>query len=85
MTAAQLADANYEAMRAARDAANEDYARLVDAYLDAAWRLHCAKLLLHEHIVAMGGVKRSNARLREQLAVAMGKPVEREEIDDVVR
>ena len=71
MTDLQLADANYEHMRADRDKANADFARVVDEYLDVAYRLHCAKLLLHEQVKALGAAHKTADRQREQMRELM--------------
>ena len=60
MTAAQLADQNYERAIAERDFA-------IDAYFEAAYQLHCAKTLLHEKVKQCGALGKSNDRLRQQL------------------
>lgn len=74
MTGLQRADANYERMRAERDAA-------LDLYLDTAWHLRCAKSLLHAKIVQLGAAHKAADRQREQIAGLLGAPVEPDETE----
>ena len=60
MTAAQLADQNYERAIAERDFA-------IDAWLDAAIRLYAAQQLAHAKFKELGAAEKVNDRLRRQL------------------
>ena len=60
MTAAHLADQNYERVKAERDYA-------IDAWLDAAVQLYAAQQLAHEKFKQCGALRKSNERLRRQL------------------
>ncbi len=74
MTGLHLADANYERMRAERDAA-------LDLYLAAAGQLLAAKQLLHAKIVQLGAAHKAADRQREQIAGLLGAAVEQDETE----